>query len=65
MAKSKKNKDAFADMYKYFGVKNGEELEQLLYKDSFTVPCSVCGKEIDLFKASFPHDDPVCNNCMR
>jgi hypothetical protein len=44
-----------------FGVHNENELQKKLDRESKTIPCSICGKEIS--SGDFIDGDPICWDC--
>ena len=46
-----------------FNVKDEDELFEKLIKDSETILCISCGKEIDWSKVIFIGGDPYCSEC--
>ena len=50
-------------LFRDFGVHSEDELQEKLDNDSRTIPCSVCGKELDIETFAFVDGDPVCPNC--
>ena len=46
-----------------FHVRTENQLEQLLLKESRTVPCIKCGKEFPINELDFSTGDPICKHC--
>ena len=46
-----------------FNVKDEDELFEKLIKDSETIYCISCGKEVDWSKVIFSGGDPYCSEC--
>jgi hypothetical protein len=54
----------YNQLLKDFHVKNEQQLLEKLEKDSLTLPCQVCGKEISISIVHFLDGDPICFNCL-
>jgi hypothetical protein len=48
-------------LFRDFGVHSEDELQIKLDNESRTVPCSICGKEIN--SGDFIDGDPICWDC--
>ena len=56
--------EKYNKMLKDFGVKNEEELMEKLEKDSLTLPCLICEKEISINLIHFLDGEPICSDCL-
>lgn len=48
-----------------YHVGSEDELLALLVKESETIPCVYCHKEMPIEQLSFDTGDPVCENCRQ
>ena len=46
-----------------FHVETEADLENLLIKESKTIPCIKCGREFPIEELDFNSGDPICKNC--
>jgi RNA polymerase-binding transcription factor DksA len=52
------------ELLEEFNVKTEQELFDLLIKESSTIPCQICGREIPIESLCFIDGDPFCLNCI-
>lgn len=57
------NSSEIQELFDEFGVKTEGELLKKLDQDSYTLKCSMCGKEYIITSMRFPYGDPLCLNC--
>ena len=46
-----------------FHVETEIDLENLLIKESKTIPCIKCGREFPIEELDFSSEDPICKQC--
>lgn len=51
-------------LFRDFKVSTEQELQNKLYKDSETLPCTCCGKEFPISKLHSIDCNPYCHNCL-
>jgi hypothetical protein len=54
----------YDQLYKTWNVSNDEQLFNVMMKESETLPCQSCGKEIEITKLHFSSGDPICYKCL-
>ena len=51
-------------LFEEFDVGSEEELYELLVKDSLTIPCIICHRELTAEQINTIGDDPYCKDCV-